>query len=558
MAVKFDNKSVVKLEEIRQHEEEELVMILAHKYGVAHTNLHEVAINTDALRLVLEKDARKAEVAPFALQGKTVSIAIRTPNSSAIQKIIAELESRGYKVVPHMASKQSLEHAWSHYKDISFAVETEAGVLDVSHGEIHKLIESLTTIKTIREEMQKITGMKKLFRVTRTLEIMLAGALSNGASDVHIEPEEEIVRVRFRLDGVLAHVAEIDHDTYKSVLTRVKLLSGLKINVKGTSQDGRFSVRVGDRDIEIRTSILPGGFGESIVMRLLDPNSIGKSLEMLGMRESLLNILIEEIKKPNGMILNTGPTGSGKTTTLYAFLKKVLDPGIKILTIEDPIEYHLEGIVQSQVNHKDYTFASGLRSALRQDPDIIMVGEIRDSEVAETAVHAALTGHLVFSTLHTNNAAGAYPRLIDIGVDASMAGSAVNLVMAQRLLRTVVPENCVAVPIEGRDKEFVDRVLAGIHDQSLIPENRTSMWVPNTEDQTLAYKGRVGVYEAIQTTRDVEEAIRRNLTIRELEDVARKQGFLSMHEDAIIKVLEGATTLAEVRRILGESVDTAI
>jgi type II secretory ATPase GspE/PulE/Tfp pilus assembly ATPase PilB-like protein len=234
-------------------------------------------------------------------------------------------------------------------------------------------------------------------------------------------------------------------------------------------------------------------------------------------------------------------------------LGTIVSTGNKILTIEDPIEYHLSGIVQTQVNHDDYTFASGLRSALRQDPDIIMVGEIRDEEVAETAVHAALTGHMVFSTLHTNNAAGAYPRLIDIGIDATMVGSSVNVVLAQRLLRTLHREWRKEVPIEGKDKAFIDRVLAQIAHKERIPQNTTSMWVPDAPEGEMGYKGRVGVYEMIRTTKDIEQAIRENHTIRELEEVARKQDtFITMQEDAILKVLEGVTTLEEVRRVLGE------
>ncbi|KKS83380.1 MAG: hypothetical protein UV60_C0042G0001, partial [Parcubacteria group bacterium GW2011_GWA2_43_11] len=305
-------------------------------------------------------------------------------------------------------------------------------------------------------------------------------------------------------------------------------------------------------EIEIRTSILPGGYGESVVMRLLDPHTIGVPLGELGILPKLLEAIQVELRKPNGMILNTGPTGSGKTTTLYAFLKQVMSPGIKVLTIEDPIEYHLEGIVQTQVNKKGYTFASGLRSALRQDPDVIMVGEIRDTEVAETAVHAALTGHLVFSTLHTNNAAGAFPRLLDMGIQPSMAGSSVNVVMAQRLLRRLDPLHKREVKLEGKDLAFVESILKGIHNQSQIPKNVNTVWVPEMVTNDLVYKGRIGVYEAIFTTREIEQTIRKNLTTREIEDVAKEQGFLSMKEDAVIKVLQGITTLDEIRRVLGE------
>jgi type IV pilus assembly protein PilB len=551
MSLQLTDDSKNRLDALRKKEEEDLVVMLSQKYNISHANLMDEAVSTEAIRLIPEDKARKAEVVAFKLHNKTVHVGFRTPNKQETKDVLRDLSDRGYTTVPYMVSLASLEHAWTHYKDLSFAIETEAGVLDISSEEIRTLVQKLTSLEATRSAITEVLGMKKLYRITRSLEIVVAGALANKASDIHIEPEEDMVRIRFRIDGVLIEVASLDHETYRAMLTRIKLLSGLKINTHGSAQDGRFSIRIDTREIEIRTSLLPGNYGESVVMRLLDPTSIHTELESLGMRPSFLAMLELELQKPNGMILTTGPTGSGKTTTLYAFLSHIFTPEIKILTIEDPVEYHLAGIVQTQVNHKDYTFASGLRSALRQDPDVIMVGEIRDKEVAETAIHAALTGHLVFSTLHTNNAAGAFPRLIDMGVDATMVGSATNVVMAQRLLRTVSPEHTQDTPLEGADKAFVDRILSGIHDQSLIPENRTI--TKTVTDPVLGYKGRVGVYEAIRTTPAIETVVRQNLTIRELEEVARKdQGFLSMQEDAILKVLEGKTTLDEVRRILGE------
>ncbi len=554
MSPTFNRKeSEKKLEALRKKEEEDLAVILSQKYGIGHADLKKTEINTEALRLLTEKEAREAEVALFQKKGKTLNLALRTPNSPLVKNVIKKLEEIGYKVMPYMVSKASLEHAWEHYKDISFALKTEAGVLDVSDEEIEDLYSKLKTIQKIRDEVEKTTQMNHLRRISRMLEVIISGALANNASDVHIEPGEKEARLRFRLDGVLSDIGKIDLDLYSAMLTRVKLLSGLKINIRNAPQDGRFSIRLSGKEIEVRTSILPGGYGESMVLRLLDPHSIGLPLEELGIREELLEKLKKEIHKPNGMILNTGPTGSGKTTTLYAFLKQVLTPGIKILTIEDPIEYHLEGIVQTQVDHRNYTFAGGLRSALRQDPDIIMVGEIRDEEVASTAIHAALTGHTVFSTLHTNNAAGAYPRLVDIGIQPSMIGAAVNVVMAQRLLRRLTPEHKKEVPIEGEDRVFVENVLDNISDKSLIPDNVDKIWVPDTDVDEVAYKGRIGVYEAIFTSPEIEKSVRADVTVRELENVAKQQGFVSMLEDGILRVLEGTTTLNEVRRVLGES-----
>ncbi len=550
----LNETSKEKLEELRKKEEEDLVTILSKKYGLKYINLQTAEISTKALRIVSEKDAHDAEVAAFQMQGNTIALALRTPNSAVTQKAIRNIEEMGYKVIPHMVSLASLEHAWSHYKDLSLAVESSYGVLNISNEEVQNLQGKLTTVERVRGAIKGALEMERQYRTSRVLEVIIAGALSNDASDVHFEPRDEDVMIRFRLDGVLVEITTLDKETYDSALTRIKLLSGLKINIKNAPQDGRFSLIIGEKEIELRTSVLPEGNGETIVLRLLDPYSIGLPLEELGIKPELLEKLMVEIRKPNGMILNTGPTGSGKTTTLYAFLKRVVTPGIKILTIEDPIEYHLDGIVQTQVDHKNYTFASGLRSALRQDPDIIMVGEIRDEEVASTAIHAALTGHLVFSTLHTNNAAGAFPRLIDMNIQPSMAGSAVNAVMAQRLVRRLVPEKSKKIPLEGKDREFVEKILNLVHDKSLIPQNIDYVWIPE-EETNFCYKGRVGVYETVFSTRDIEQAIRDNLTTRELEDEARKQqGFLSMREDAVLKALNGVTSLDEVRRVLGETI----
>ncbi len=263
--------------------------------------------------------------------------------------------------------------------------------------------------------------------------------------------------MRFRLDGQLTDVFSLDEHAYHLFNSRIKVLSGLKLNVTNRAQDGRFSVQMNNKEIEIRVSMIPGNYGESVVMRLLDPASIEHTLDSMGMHPKLLARLREEIKRPNGMLLTTGPTGSGKTTTLYAFLQEIYSPEIKIITIEDPIEYHLTGIVQTQTNDKDYTFALGLRSILRQDPDVIMVGEIRDGDVAETAVQAALTGHFVFSTLHTNNAAGTFPRLADMGIDPKTFPSAVTVAMAQRLVRTLDPATKVCAQRPTKKKRLSKR-----------------------------------------------------------------------------------------------------
>lgn len=300
-----------------------------------------------------------------------------------------------------------------------------------------------STILTIAQKIKNVSGFKKRIEesleksVTEISEVILGGAISLEASDIHIEPEEKQAKIRTRIDGILQDVVTFGLETYQELLSRVKLLSGVKLNITDRPQDGRFSIFVEEAPIEVRVSTLPSEYGETLVLRILNPKAL-IGLETLGLRKDLSEIFEKEIKKPNGMIIVTGPTGSGKTTTLYAFLKKVHKPEIKIITIEDPIEYHLKGISQTQTDpKKGYDFASGLKSIMRQDPDVILVGEIRDLETAEIALQAALTGHLVFTTLHTNDAAGTVARLTSLGAKPSNIGPAINMAIAQRLVREI-------------------------------------------------------------------------------------------------------------------------
>src|SRR3989344_3929083 len=288
------------------------------------------------------------------------------------------------------------------------------------------------------------------------------------ASDVHFEPEESRVRLRLRLDGLLTDAFFFDAQTYHLISSRVKLLSGVKLNVANRAQDGRFTIQTGESAVEIRASFIPDPYGESIVLRVLDPKAIHLSINDLGINPKLLERLKKEIRRSNGMLLTTGPTGSGKTTSLYTFLKEIQTPEIKIITIEDPIEYHLAGIVQTQADDKNYTFAAGLRSIVRQDPDVIMVGEIRDGETANIAIEAALTGHFVFSTLHTNDAAGTFPRLCDLGADPKSFGSAVTVSMAQRLVRTLDPDKKKERPLTDAEKKMNANVFEPLADKTLI------------------------------------------------------------------------------------------
>jgi type IV pilus assembly protein PilB len=452
---------------------------------------------------------------------------------------LEKLKKEGYSPELFMVSHTGLEKVWSRYKDLSYSFETKSGALDISNDQITEFLAKVQTISDVQKLIGDVLNMKKSYRISRILEIVLAGAISTNASDIHLEPEETYVRLRYRLDGILTDILEFDSETFGLLLSRIKLISNLKLNSKG-AQDGRFSIKIKGN--------------ESIVMRVLNPDSISVDLEDLGIHPRLLKVILHELQKPNGMLLNTGPTGSGKTTTLYAFLKKVHTPEVKIITIENPIEYHLPGIVQTQTDEKkDYTFALGLRSALRQDPDIIMVGEIRDSETAEIAINAALTGHLVFSTLHTNNAAGTFPRLIDLGVNSKVLSSSVNLAMAQRLVRKLCPVCKKQIAVDETSQKTIDAILTTITDKTYLDGlNTKNIWQPVGCEKCnfTGYKGRIGVFEAIVMDEAIEQIVKENPSEREINKAALDQNILTISQDGIIKILQGITTLSELERVV--------
>lgn len=557
MTLHFDeDKQNQRLHQLRQDEEEQMAEMLSDRHNIPYIDLTRVPINTDALRLLPEPDARKNKLAVFEIVGKNISVAIHSPTSEDTKESIRGLQSKGYNPSLFMASTNSLDKAWSRYKDLSFAFETEAGSLDISNDEIELLIEKTKKLGDITQLVKDALALKKSHRVSHVLAIIMAGALSTNASDVHVEPEETYARLRYRLDGVLIEVIQFDVETYHLLLSRIKLLSGLKLNIKENAQDGRFTVKIYMNDIEIRSSTIPGAYGESIVMRILNPKSISVPIEELGIPPKLFKILEAEIARPNGMILTTGPTGSGKTTTLYAFLRRVQSSEIKIITIEDPIEYHLPGVVQTQVEEKKgYDFGSGLRSAMRQDPDIIMVGEIRDGETAATAIQASLTGHLVFSTLHTNNAAGTFTRLVDLGADPKVLTSAIHVAIAQRLVRTLCNTCKQKTPMPVERVALVADVLKtlkGLEEEKEFPTTPTEIWkaVGCDKCNMTGYKGRLGVFEAILADRHIENIIRENPSEREIKDAAKPQGIIDMRQDGVLKVLRGVTTFEELGRVI--------
>lgn len=411
-------------------------------------------------------------------------------------------------------------------------------------GQIKAELSAVKSISDLKKEIEKSLSKK----TTEMLNAIMAGAISLGASDIHIEPEEKQTKLRVRVDGILQDVLSLDNKTHKSIVSRIKLLAKLKLNVSDRPQDGRFSVLFKETEIEIRSSSLPSEYGESIVMRILNPESLVE-IESLGLRKDIVKTFNKEIEQPNGMIIVTGPTGSGKTTTLYAVLKKLNKPEVKIITIEDPIEYHLEGISQTQVDpKKGYSFASGLRSIMRQDPDIILVGEIRDLETAKIALQAALTGHLVLTTLHTNDAAGTIARLQALGEKPANIAPALNMAIAQRLVRKICPKcSKLENPTEEEIKK-IKKVLGKLAKKiTKIPKAKGCKQCNNT-----GYRGRIGIFEFFLVDDDMEKLILKAPSIIEMQELAQKRGMLLIRQDGFLKVLEGLTTIEEIERVTGE------
>lgn len=552
--VLFDeDKQNKRVDDLRKQEEEALAQTLSSKYGVPYLDLSVTPINIDSLRVISEIETREAQIAVFNDVDKVLSVGALSPQNPKTLEALEKLKAKGYTIELFMVSHASLNKVWDRYKDLSYSFETKSGALDISNEQITDFLAQVHTIPDVQNLIGEVLKMKKSYRISRIMEIILAGAIATNSSDIHLEPEEDYVRLRYRLDGILTDILEFDLETYKLLLSRIKLVSNLKLNIYG-AQDGRFSIKIGEGEIEIRTSLLPGAYSESIVLRVLNPNSISVPLENLGIHPRLLKIIQHEMSKPNGMILNTGPTGSGKTTALYAFLKKIHTPDIKIITIENPIEYHLPGIVQTQTDEKkNYGFAEGLRSALRQDPDVIMVGEIRDQETAEIAINSALTGHLVFSTLHTNTAAGTFPRLIDLGVNPKIISSALNLAMAQRLVRVLCSECKKQVTLEGENKKIIDGILDTIVDKTYLEGiDLLHDWkaVGCDKCHNIGYKGRLGIYEAIKMDENIEKVITNNPSEREIEKAALPQNILNLKQDGVLKVLQGITTVEELQRVV--------
>ncbi len=535
-----------KIREITLEEKEEETAAKAEAAGLPYFNLTGLAIGPDALKTIPKEKSQELEIICFFNNGREIRLGT-TDYTEKVKTLEQELKKKLHaQVASYLISKHSFNQAWKLYQTLPEIRKTVSGI-EITEENLEKFQNKITDFRKLNQKIKEVS-------VTEIISLVAAAALNARASDIHFESEEKATKVRFRIDGVLNDVAELPKEAGPKIASRIKHLAGLKINISDKPQDGRFSIHLsGGEKIDVRVSALPTAFGESIVIRLLQPATAGLKFENLGLEGQAFEILKREINRPNGMIVTTGPTGSGKTTTLYSIAKKLNQPETKIITIEDPIEYQLKGINQSQVNKK-YTFAKGLKSIVRQDPDVIMVGEIRDLETAEIAVQASLTGHLVLSTIHTNDAFGTIPRFLSMGIKPFLLAPALNVSIGQRLVRKICP-NCRA-EIE-LDQETRDRVVKLLEK---LPENHRQKI--NFEKlkfyqgkgcshcQNLGYHGRIGIFEIVPIERKIEEAIiNQEMSENKIKEIALSQGIITMAQDGLLKALKGITSVSEIFRV---------
>lgn len=531
---------------IKLHEKEKMAQERAASLGLPYIALKGFPIAPEALSLLTRDIASTLHVVPFFFQGGQIRLGTTEP-SKEVERIAKQIATDQHaNVESYIISDDSLEAALKLYDKLPIPKEIIYGYR-IEEEDLARYEKEITDWTELQSKISKVN-------TTDVITLMIGAALKASVSDVHVEAEEEDVKIRFRVDGRLRDAATLPKTAWKQIIGRLKLLAGVKINIDDVPQDGRITIYLTNEKIDIRVSFLPTAFGESVVMRLLRPKAIALEFDNLGIRGLALERLIAEIEKPNGMIITTGPTGSGKTTTLYAILKKLNKQDVKIITLEDPIEYKLVGINQSQIDHsKNYDFAKGLRSILRQDPDIVMVGEIRDTETAEIAIQAALTGHLVVSTIHTNSAAGTIPRFMSMGVKPFLLAPAINAVIGQRLVRRLKPEMSIPAKLSEAKLKQIKEILGTIPKESgyAVDLAKLNFMEPDpakVTDTDDGYKGRVGIYEIFTMTPDIEDIVLSGGDISEykIQEIAASHGMLTMAQDGLLKALDGLTSVDEV------------
>ena len=539
------------LAKMKHESEEQQAAAIAAVLKLPYIDLNIFPVDPETLRTISKSDAEKYELVCIQRSGKNVALALADIANPDLAEYLKKLEKEeGYKLKFFFCSQTGLKKTIEKYKHIALIESLEELRLTLTGADLDEFEKKLKDVIDLRKRITEIP-------TTEVINIVMAGAIKMDASDIHFEPQQDGIRLRYRLDGILQNITVLPIQTYHYILSRVKVLSGMKINIRDIAQDGHFSIQIEGNDIDVRVSILPGNFGENIVMRLLNQQTIALKFDDLGLRGLAYDQLQEEMGNPNGMILNTGPTGSGKTTTLYAIVSQLNTPEVKIITVEDPIEYKIKGISQTQVSKsRGYTFANALRSIVRQDPDIILVGEIRDDETASIAVHASLTGHLVLSTLHTNSAVETTPRLIDMGIKPSLIPASVNAIIAQRLVRRLC-SHCKEKYAPARETiESVKKILAVISPKAklAIPKEIDFFYRAKgcPKCNGLGYKGRIGIFEIFTINEEIAQKVTGMSPESEILALALEAGMVTMLQDGILKSLEGITSIEEVQRVTGE------
>ncbi len=534
---------------------EVLVHATSHVSGIPYVNLENTTIPQDVLDLIPLDVAERNMAVPIAeVQGR---LAIAMLDAMNIQSVdyLSTLIQRPIKVF--MASQESIRHILDQYKTDLSGVDALAENIDLQEAQAQ---ENKRVVQTIVQDSP----------ISKALNTILEYAVRAKASDIHIEPLEKSLKIRCRIDGVLREIMNLPKSIEPALVSRIKILSNLKIDEHRIPQDGQFAVAIGDKEVDLRIAISPVVWGEQVVIRLLDKTGSSFNLEEMGYAGRALRTIRKGISMPNGMVLTSGPTGSGKSTSLYALIKEIKNDSVNIITLEDPVEYKMDGVNQIQVNAEvGLTFAAGLRSILRLDPDIVMVGEIRDGETANLGVQAALTGHLVFSTLHTNSAAGILPRLIDMGIEPFLIASTVNTIIGQRLVRRVAAKRNTyqSSPIETQSiketvghllpktPEEVAKVSADLGYKNLPLANQESYTLVKGRDtpQTPGgYQGRAGIYEVMEVSENIQQLIIKRATAHEVQKVAMQEGMITMKQDGYLKALTGITTIEEVNRVASD------
>lgn len=535
-------------------DDELLTHAIAQVSGVPYVNLVNSVIDQSILSLLPSDIAERFMAVPLAEVQNRLAVAMIDANNVQAVDYLSNRIQRPLKVF--MASEAGVRHVLDQYKTDLSSVDAAAAA-----SQSEAAAEASKDIKTIVQDSP----------ISRALSTILEYAVKSRASDIHIEPLEKALKIRCRVDGVLREVMQLPKSIEPALVSRIKILSELKIDEHRVPQDGQFAVKVGNKEVDLRIAISPVVWGEQVVIRLLDKTGNTFDLEQMGYAGRALRAIRKGLKKPNGMLLTSGPTGSGKSTSLYALIKEIKDETINIVTLEDPVEYKMDGVNQIQVNSEvGLTFATGLRSILRQDPNVVMVGEIRDGETANLAVQAALTGHLVFSTLHTNSAAGVLPRLLDMEIEPFLIASTVNTIIGQRLVRRVGPKRDAywSSPLETKSildtvghllpktKEDVARVSADLGYKDLPLANQSAYTLVKGRDTPSSphgYAGRAGLYEVMEVTEEIQQLIVTRATSAEIQRKAIEQGMITMRQDGYLKALQGITTLEEVNRVASDT-----